>query len=120
MNLNSIWSMLEESYDNCSDIGVAGIGKFAEENHLSAGDWSWVPAIILFPDEPISSVQWKCEAEGTTHSIRFSMNLAFAASHATNTPASCSNSSSAAGFNRIEKSISPPPMVNASVMKPKR
>ncbi len=58
MNLKSIWSAFEESYDVCSDASAPAIEKFAEENHLSAGYWSWGPAIILFPDEPISSVQW--------------------------------------------------------------
>ncbi len=58
MNLNSIWSALEESYGVCSDISAPAIEKFAEENHLSAGYWSWGPAIILFPDEPISAAQW--------------------------------------------------------------
>ncbi len=58
MNLISIWSALEESYDVCTDVGAPAIEKFAEENHLSAGYWSWGPAIILFPDETISSAQW--------------------------------------------------------------
>ena len=58
MNLKSIWSALEEAYGVCSDASAPAIEKFAEENHLSAGYWSWVPAIILFPDEPISSAQW--------------------------------------------------------------
>ncbi|MBI3163891.1 MAG: hypothetical protein HYZ24_04350 [Chloroflexi bacterium] len=58
MNLKSIWSALEESYGVCSDIGAPSIEKLAEENHLSAGYWSWGPAIILFPDETISSAQW--------------------------------------------------------------
>ncbi|MBI5932567.1 MAG: hypothetical protein HY867_02575 [Chloroflexi bacterium] len=58
MNLQSIWSALEESYGVCSDTSAPSIEKFAEGNHLSGGYWSWGPAIILFPDEPISSVQW--------------------------------------------------------------
>jgi hypothetical protein len=58
MNLNSIWSALEESFDICSDVSAPAIEYFAKENHLSAGYWSWGPAIILFPDEPISPVQW--------------------------------------------------------------
>ena len=58
MNLNPIWSALEESYGVCSDTSAPAIEKFAEENHLSAGYWSWGPAIILFPDETISSAQW--------------------------------------------------------------
>jgi hypothetical protein len=58
MNLNSIWSTLEESYGVCSDVSAPAIEKFAKVNHLSAGYWSWGPAIILFPDETISSAQW--------------------------------------------------------------
>ena len=58
MNLQFIWSALEESYDVCSDTSAPAIEKFAEESHLSAGYWSWGPAIILFPDETISSAQW--------------------------------------------------------------
>ena len=58
MNLKSIWSALEESYSVCSDTSAPAIEKFAEENHLSAGYWSWGPAIILFPDETISPAQW--------------------------------------------------------------
>ncbi len=58
MNLNPIWSALEESYGVCSDASAPAIEKIAEENHLSAGYWSWGPAIILFPDEKISSAQW--------------------------------------------------------------
>ena len=58
MNLQFIWSALEESYDVCSDTSAPAIEKFAEENHLSSGYWSWGPAIILFPDETISSAQW--------------------------------------------------------------
>lgn len=58
MNLKSIWSALEESYSVCSDTSAPAIEKFAEESHLSAGYWSWGPAIILFPDETISSAQW--------------------------------------------------------------
>lgn len=58
MNLQSIWSSLEESYGVCSDTSAPAIEKFAEENQLSAGYWSWGPAIILFPDETISSAQW--------------------------------------------------------------
>lgn len=58
MNLQSAWSALEESYGVCDDTSVPATEKFAEENHLSAGYWSWGPAIILFPDEPISSAQW--------------------------------------------------------------
>ena len=58
MNLKSIWSALEESYGVCSDTSAPAIEKFAEENHLSAGYWSWGPAIILFPDETISPAQW--------------------------------------------------------------
>lgn len=58
MNFKSTWSALEESYGVCSDIGAPVIEKFAEENRLSAGYWSWGPAIILFPDELISSAQW--------------------------------------------------------------
>ena len=58
MNLKSIWSALEESYGVCSDTSAPAIEKFAEENHLSAGYWSWGPAIILFPGETISSAQW--------------------------------------------------------------
>lgn len=58
MNLNSIWAALEESYGVCADTSAPAIEKFAEENHLSAGYWSWGPAIILFPNETISSAQW--------------------------------------------------------------
>ena len=58
MNLQFIWSALEESYDVCSDTSAPAIEEFAEENHLSSGYWSWGPAIILFPDETISSAQW--------------------------------------------------------------
>ncbi len=58
MNLKSIWSVLEESYGVCSDTSAPAIEEFAEENHLSSGYWSWGPAIILFPDETISSAQW--------------------------------------------------------------
>lgn len=58
MNLSSIWSALEESYSMCSEISALAIEKFAEENHLSSGYWSWGPAIILFPDESISPAQW--------------------------------------------------------------
>jgi len=58
LNLKSIWSVLEESYDVCNDTSASAIEKFAEENHLSSGYWSWGPAIILFPDDPISSTQW--------------------------------------------------------------
>ena len=58
MNLQTIWTALEESYGVCADASAPAIEKFAEESHLSSGYWSWGPAIILFPDETISSAQW--------------------------------------------------------------
>lgn len=58
VNFISTWSALVESYGVCADISAAAIEMFAQENHLSAGYWSWGPAIILFPDETISPAQW--------------------------------------------------------------
>lgn len=58
MNLSPIWSALKEFYGVCADMRAPAIEIFAEENHLPAGYWSWGPAIILFPDEKITSAQW--------------------------------------------------------------
>lgn len=48
------------------------------------------------------------------------MNYRFAESSVKNTPAFCRNLSSADGFNKMGKPISPPRKANASVRKPKR
>ena len=58
MNLNSIWSTLEESFEVFDEISGSAIIKFAEEMHIPSGWGTWVPAAVLFPSEPISSTQY--------------------------------------------------------------
>ena len=57
MNLKSIWSALEESYDVYDEVVSPAIMKRGEENHLPPGWTTWVVAVLLFPAESISSAR---------------------------------------------------------------
>ena len=54
MNLNSIWSVLEDTFDMLGGYGFAAMDKAATEMELKP-DWStWLFAIWLFGSEPIT------------------------------------------------------------------
>ncbi len=55
MNLNSIWSALEESYEELDEVVSPAIVKFANEMNLPSGWGTWAIAIALFRSEPISA-----------------------------------------------------------------
>jgi predicted transcriptional regulator len=54
MSLKSIWSGLEESYEELDEVVSPAIVKFANEMNLPSGWGTWAVAIALFPSEPIS------------------------------------------------------------------
>ncbi|MBV6391981.1 MAG: hypothetical protein KPEEDBHJ_01197 [Anaerolineales bacterium] len=55
MNLNSIWSALEKSFEELDEVVSPAIVKFANEMNLPSGWGTWAIAIVLFPSEPISA-----------------------------------------------------------------
>ena len=55
MNLNSIWSAFEESFEEFDEVVSPAIVKFANEMNLPSGWGPWAVAIALFPSEPISA-----------------------------------------------------------------
>jgi hypothetical protein len=58
MNLNSIWSALEDVYDILGGYGFAAMDKAATEIELKP-DWStWLFAIWLFGSEPITTANF--------------------------------------------------------------
>jgi hypothetical protein len=58
MNLNSIWSTLEDVYDILGGYGFAAMDKAAVEMELKP-DWStWLFAIWLFGSEPITTTNF--------------------------------------------------------------
>jgi len=54
MNLNSIWSALEESLEIFNGYAFSAAGKAAKELSLPAGYFTWVQAIWLFNAEPFT------------------------------------------------------------------
>jgi len=58
MNLNSIWTSLEESFDMFDEIVGTAVMGFVKEKNLPSGWGTWGPAIVLFPDEIISTTQY--------------------------------------------------------------
>ncbi|MBI3163492.1 MAG: hypothetical protein HYZ24_02335 [Chloroflexi bacterium] len=58
MNLNSIWSALEEIYNTLGGYGFAAMDKAATEMELTP-DWStWLFAIWIFGSEPITTANF--------------------------------------------------------------
>lgn len=58
MNLNSIWSRLEDIYDMLGGYGFAAMDKAATEMRLDS-DWStWLFAIWIFGSEPITTANF--------------------------------------------------------------
>ncbi|MCC6298717.1 MAG: hypothetical protein IT314_05435, partial [Anaerolineales bacterium] len=55
MNLNSIWSALEKSFEELDEVVSPAIVKFANDMNLPSGWGTWAIAIVLFPSEPISA-----------------------------------------------------------------
>ena len=51
MNLNSIWSALEESFDVLGECGYPAMDKAAEEFALDPDYFTWVTAVWLFGSE---------------------------------------------------------------------
>ncbi|WKZ42692.1 MAG: hypothetical protein QY302_11380 [Anaerolineales bacterium] len=58
MNLNSIWSALEESYNRFNGISYEGSLSAIAELNLPSNWFIWLVAIMFFGDEPISSVEF--------------------------------------------------------------
>jgi DNA-binding MarR family transcriptional regulator len=58
MNLNSIWSVLEESYGVYEEKGGEVIGQLVNEGKIPAGWGMWYPVIILFPSESVSAAHY--------------------------------------------------------------
>jgi hypothetical protein len=58
MNLNSIWSVLEESFDILGDYGYPAIDKVADELDLEPGYFTWLAAIWLFGSETITTAKY--------------------------------------------------------------
>ena len=58
MNLNSIWSVLEESFDILGDYGYPAIDKVADELDLEPGYFTWLAAIWLFGSETITTEKY--------------------------------------------------------------
>lgn len=58
MNLNSIWYLLEESFDLLGDYGFPAIDKVADELNLEPGYFTWVTAIWLFGSETITTTKY--------------------------------------------------------------
>lgn len=55
MNLNSVWSALEESYNRFNGISYEGSMNVIAELNLPSDWFIWLVAIMFFGDEPISS-----------------------------------------------------------------
>ena len=55
MNLTSIWSVLEETFDRLGGYGFAAMNKAATELSLEPGWMTWIAAIWLFGSEPITT-----------------------------------------------------------------
>ena len=55
MNLNSIWSALEESYNRFNGISFEGSMNTIAELNLPSDWFIWLVAVMFFGDEPISS-----------------------------------------------------------------
>jgi hypothetical protein len=55
MNLNSIWSALEETFDLLGGYGFAAMDKGATEMGLEPGWMTWIAAIWLFGSESITT-----------------------------------------------------------------
>jgi len=55
MNLNSIWSALEESFDPLNDGAYSSWEKIATEQGLEPGWITWVSALFVFGAEPFST-----------------------------------------------------------------
>lgn len=58
MNLNAIWSALEESYALLGDYGYPAMDKAAEEFALAPDYFTWVTAVWLFGSETFSAAQY--------------------------------------------------------------
>jgi hypothetical protein len=58
MNLNSIWSVLEEDFDILGDYGYPAMDRAAAEIALEPGWMTWVAAIWLFGSEPFTTAQF--------------------------------------------------------------
>ena len=55
MNLNSIWSALEESYNRFNGISFKGSMNTIAELNLPSDWFIWLVAVMFFGDDPISS-----------------------------------------------------------------
>ena len=55
MNLGSIWSVLEDTYDLLGSYGFPAMGRAATEMELEPGWMTWIAAIWLFGAEPITT-----------------------------------------------------------------
>ena len=55
MNLGSIWSVLEDTYDLLGSYGFPAMGRAATEMALEPGWMTWIAAIWLFGAEPITT-----------------------------------------------------------------
>src|SRR3990167_1863367 len=58
MNLNSIWSNLEDSYNQYNNISFAGSMNTITELNLPSDWFIWLVAIMFFGSEPISSKEF--------------------------------------------------------------
>jgi len=58
MNLKSIWSVLEESFDILGDYGYPAMDKAAEEFALESGYFTWIAAIWLFGAETFTTADY--------------------------------------------------------------
>lgn len=58
MNLNSIWSALEESFELLGAYGFPAMGKVATELSLEPGWMTWIAGIWLFGSEPITTTKF--------------------------------------------------------------
>jgi hypothetical protein len=58
MNLNSIWSTLEESFDILGGYGYPAMDKVVLELALPPDYFTWVAAIWLFGSEPFTTAQF--------------------------------------------------------------
>jgi hypothetical protein len=58
MNLNSIWTTLEDTFDLLGGYGFAAMDKAATEMELTPGWMTWIAAIWLFGSEPITTVNF--------------------------------------------------------------
>ena len=58
MNLNSIWSALEESYNRFNGISFEGSMNTIADLNLPSDWFIWLVAVMFFGDEPISSAEF--------------------------------------------------------------